>query len=182
VGDTDKKLSVPPTGPGSFSFDEVYDEHFDYVYRIVSRLSAGRDVDDLVQDVFVVVHRKVGDFDGQAPITSWLFKIAYRVVRAHQRKQRVRGALFSLFEKEVDREEAPRQLQLVEHAKRTETTLAALHRLSFKKRAVLLLHSVEGWSCEEIAEELAVPLGTVHTRLHHARRDMRAMVEKAEGR
>jgi RNA polymerase sigma-70 factor (ECF subfamily) len=166
---------------GGLDFDEIYDEHFDYVYRIVSRLAVGRDVDDLVQDVFVVVHRKLGDFDGMAPISSWLFKIAYRVVRASQRKHRVRGALFSLFEKQVERDEAPHQLRLVEHAERAETALAALKKLSFKKRAVLLLHSVEGWSCERIADELSIPLGTVHTRLHHARREVRAMVEKAEG-
>jgi RNA polymerase sigma-70 factor (ECF subfamily) len=159
-------------------FDAVYEAEFDYVYRVVSRLSAGRDVDDLVQEVFFVVHRRLPDFRGDARITTWLFRIAFRVVGAHLRKERVRRRLLHLFGLESAQEPQPFQPSVAEHVDDARLVRAALERLSYEKRSALVLFEVEGWSGDEIAAALGVPPGTVYTRLAHARRELKAACER----
>lgn len=156
----------------ALDFSCVYAEHFDYVYRLVARLAGREDADDLVQEVFLVVHRRLSEFEGRALITTWLFRIAYRVVGAHVRRERLRRWLARALVGSDDRSSAPSGLLSVEEAERRQATLETLARLSWKKRAVLILHEVEEWSCPEIAARIGVPVGTVYTRLHHARREM----------
>jgi RNA polymerase sigma-70 factor (ECF subfamily) len=147
------------------SFDAVYEAHFDYVYRIVARLSGTSACEDLVQDVFLVVHRRLPEFEGRAAMTTWLFQIAYRVVGAHVRKERLRRLLArALF---LERPEPSFQ-----DPDRAAAVRRALESLSWKKRTVLVLFEIEGWSCDRIAEELGIPVDTVYSRLHNARRDL----------
>ena len=157
------------------SFEEVYEKHFDYVYRVISRLSGERDVDDLVQDVFAVVHQRLGDFEGRAQLTTWLFRIALRVVGAHVRRERLRRRCLALFGlgKESPAASDPEIARAVRRA---------LDSLSFKKRTVLVLVEVEGWSCTEIGDKLGVPVDTVYTRLYHARRELAHRLGSGESR
>jgi len=152
-----------------FSFDAIYEAEFEYVYRVLTRLVGASEAEDLVQEVFLVVHRRLPEYRGDARITTWLFRIAYRVAGAHVRRERVRCRFLSLFgiEAKIRAPLANNAQDLAE----VEGVHLALQRLSFEKRSALVLHEVEGWSCEEIAESVGVPVGTVHTRLHHARRD-----------
>jgi len=157
------------TGSAKLSFDAIYAAEFDYVYRVVSRLVGSSEAEDLVQEVFVVVHRRLPEFRGEARITTWLFQIAYRVAGAHVRRERFRRRLSLLFGLELKSREAAQHPS--GPSADGELVNAALGRLSFEKRSALVLHEVEGWTCEEIAESIGIPVGTVHTRLHHARRD-----------
>lgn len=158
--------AAPPT------FDEVYEEHFDYVYRVVVRLAGREQAEDLAQDVFAVVHRRLGEFEGRARITTWLFQIAYRVVGAHIRRERLRRALLAAVGVAGDEPTPAAALRGLERAAEAAGLVRALARLSWKKRAVLVLHEVEGWSCDLIAERMGVPTPTVYTRLHHARKEL----------
>jgi RNA polymerase sigma-70 factor (ECF subfamily) len=156
----------------SLGFDALYEAEFDFVYRVVARLGGHGHVEDLVQEVFVVVSRRLADYRGEGRVTTWLFRIAYRVVGAHIRRDRLQRRILELF----GAEHAPPQPFAVMDAERAADAHhvhAALGRLSFEKRSALVLFEVEGWSCEEIAEALEIPLGTVYTRLHHARRDFK---------
>jgi RNA polymerase sigma-70 factor (ECF subfamily) len=164
------------------SFDEVYGAHFEYVHRIVARLSGRRDVEDLVQEVFVVVHRKLPAFEGRASITSWLFAICHRVVGAQARKERVRRVFLDVF-KNDDTERPPPidPFEALEHGERRERVSKVLSRLAWKKKVVLLMFEVEGWSCADIAQALEIPVATVYTRLHHARRDFAFLLSGFEG-
>lgn len=166
------------TDTAEFDFDEVYDAEFDFVYRVVSRLSGGSDVDDLVQEVFLVVHRRLPEFRGEARLTTWLFRIAYRVVGTYIRHERFRRRVLDLFGFESQAEKAfvEASPEREEEARRVH---AALERLSFTKRSALILYEVEGWSGEEIAEAMSVPVGTVYTRLHHARREFREAYDRS---
>ncbi|HTQ02784.1 MAG TPA: RNA polymerase sigma factor [Polyangiaceae bacterium] len=147
-------------------FADVYAEHFAFVYRVVARLSGSGDVEDLVQEVFVVVHRRLGEFRGDARLTSWLFRIAYLTVGAHVRRERLGRRVRELF----GREPEPSTAHPSEELERARRVRAALERLSFEQRSALVLFEVEGWSGAEIAEALGVPSGTVFRRLHEARR------------
>jgi len=158
-------------------FDTVYEAHFDFVYRVVARLGGQDDVEDLTQEVFLVVHRRLEEFRGDARITTWLFRIAYRVVGAHIRRRRLRRAVASWFgmEEQARGQPATGGSERMEEARRVRRTLDAL---SYEKRSALVLFEVEGWSAAEIAEMLDVPVGTVYTRLHHARSAFRASFEQ----
>src|SRR5262245_65871367 len=73
------------------TFREVYDEHFRFVWRSLRRLGVREsDVADAVQDVFVVVHRRLGDFEGRSKVTTWLYGICYRVAKDRRRVAYVR--------------------------------------------------------------------------------------------
>src|SRR5689334_22067530 len=70
------------------TFAEIYEAHFQFVWRTIRRLGVhDSEVDDATQDVFVVVHRRLGDFRPEAPVTHWLFRIASRVARDHRRSR-----------------------------------------------------------------------------------------------
>lgn len=161
---------APPT------FDEVYEQHFDYVYRVIVRLAGRTHAEDLAQEVFAVVHRRLGEFEGRAKLTTWLFQIAYRVVGAHVRRERLRRLLAST----LSLADEPRDESSLERAEQSIALARALQRLSWKKRAVLVLHEVEEWPCELIAERMGVPVATVWTRLHHARKELAALVMRKQ--
>jgi RNA polymerase sigma-70 factor (ECF subfamily) len=163
--------AAPAEAVQAITFDEVYERHFDYVCRILARLAVRADVEDLAQEVFVVVHRRLGEFEGRAQITTWLFQIAYRIARAHARRQAVRGAIHRVFGQESGGHVSVQPERLLED-ERARAVRAALDRLPFKKRSVLVLYEVEGWPCPRIAESLGIPVDTVYTRLHHARADL----------
>lgn len=179
---TSARYAAPPAPGERLDFDQLYEQHFESIYRIVFRLSGGTDVDDLVQEVLMVVARRLEEFDHRAKVTTWVFQICHRVVLAHRRKRRVVALLAAAVGREIERAAPPRQLLSVERAEETRVLSAALDTLSWKKRVVILLHTIEGWTCEHIAECLGVPVGTVHTRLHHARKDLARSVERIQRR
>jgi RNA polymerase sigma-70 factor, ECF subfamily len=149
------------------TFSDVYRAHFDFVYRVVARLAGSGDVEDLVQEVFVVVHRRLGEFRGDARVSTWLFRIAYRVVGAHVRRERLRRRLRELLGRDVERGAPPGAPE--DALARKQSVRRALQRLSFDQRSALVLFEVEGWSALEIAEAVGSPIGTVYRRLHEAR-------------
>jgi len=159
------------------SFDDVYAAHFGYVFRLAARLAGRGDAEDLTQEVFLVVHRRLAEFRGDAELTTWLFQIVYRVVGAHVRRSRVRRWLAAALGRDHgDAQVWPVGPRNLERAEQAQWLARALGKLSWEKRAAVILHEVEGWTCPQIAERLGVPVQTVYTRLHHARRDLaRAM-------
>jgi RNA polymerase sigma-70 factor (ECF subfamily) len=156
----------------------VYSEHCDFVWRSLQHLGVrGCDLEDLLQEVFVVVHRKLDAFDGASRITTWLFAICLRVVARHRRR-----AFFRLERPEADPPERADTNTPEERAstrQRTALLERALGRLSLEHRAVFVLFEIEGHRCEEIAEMLNVPVGTVYSRLFKARRLVARSLERA---
>lgn len=164
------RTGVATLDGGALVFADVYAAHFAFVYRVVARLSAGADVEDLVQEVFVVVHRRLPEFRGDARLTTWLFRIAYRTVGAHVRRERLRRRLREL----LNLSATPAAETTSDALDRSRRVRAALDRLSYAERSALVLFEVEGQGAAELAEAFGVPLGTMYRRLHDARRRFRA--------
>lgn len=183
MGNGNGKLALAePLAPASaLDFDAVYEAEFDYVFRIVSRLAGGGDVEDLVQEVFVVAHRRLPEFRGDARLTTWLFRIAYLVVGAHVRHDRARRRVLHFFGLESQGSNPAFGRTDAERTEEARWVRAALERLSFEKRSALVLFEVEGWSGEEIAAGASVPVATVYTRLLHARREFKVAYERLSG-
>ena len=172
---TDEKIiAAVAAADATLDFDEVYAEHFDYVYRVIVRLAGRANAEDLAQDVWAIVHRRLVEFEGRARLSTWLFQIAYHVVGNHIRRERVRRAFLGLVGRAVDEPHEPSAARALELAEDAARLARAVAQLAWKQRAVLVLHEVEGWSCEVIAERMGVPVATVYTRLHHARKRLAA--------
>ncbi|HVZ72703.1 MAG TPA: RNA polymerase sigma factor [Polyangia bacterium] len=152
---------------------EVYDRHARSLLAFVARVAGGADAEDLVHTVFVRAARLAATYDGRATSArSWLFGIAAKVMQ-ERRRSFTRGlrALLRVRSSEV----APAEPAL---GSRRDVE-KALATLTEAKRVVVLLADLEGFTCEEIARMLDIPVGTVWTRLYHARRELRAFCEGA---
>ena len=146
----------------------IFDEHARYVIRTLRHLGvAESDVDDVAQEVFVTVHRKLAEFEGRSKLRTWLYAICLRIASDHRRRAYV------VRERATD---SPP----VDTGERTgqepDTNLESrrfvqelLAELDEDKRAVLVLYEIEGLTMREVAEVVGCPLQTAYSRLHAAR-------------
>jgi RNA polymerase sigma-70 factor (ECF subfamily) len=181
------RREAPETAPPLTGLSSLYAAHAGLVERWATRLSGpGLDTEDVVQEVFMVVQRRLPEWRGDARITSWLYRITERVVHRQRRKQRVRRWLRGLAgdfaaDLPADRLSPVEELQ----RKHTVRTLyRALEALDRKQRAALILFEIDGLSGEEIASLTGAKVATVWVRLHRARaqllKRLREMGERGE--
>ncbi len=162
-------------------FEALYEEHFDYVWTNLRRLGVhGPDLDDAVQETFLVVHRRLDDLDRDASSRGWLFGIARRIASRHRRGlgRRVRrlAALQAVPPRSGDSEAE------LGHTQAARLLQGFLDRLDPKKREVFILAELEGMSGVEIAAALGVPVNTVGSRLRAARAAFEGWVEVLRAR
>lgn len=177
------KPSVPenagrpsPDSP-SFGFDEIYEAWFHEVTRW-ARAFGGLDADleDLVQEVFIVVRRKLERFDGEN-LPGWLYRITQRTVSDYRRRAWFRRFWQPpTFETLVDPGLSP--LEAVERCQAERCLVEVLSHMSATHRSAFILFEIEGYSGEEIARLENVPVKTVYTRLHYARKDFLSRLDK----
>lgn len=151
--------------------EALFRAHAPYVAGFVRRLGAPQDeVDDLVQEVFIVAHQKGGYVAGPARPQTWLSAIAIRLVRGRRRalaRNREHAAPESV-EGAATGEKSPAEaLELRQSLDRVQ---AALDTLDVDARATFILYEIENVGCEVIASLMEVPVGTVYSRLHNARK------------
>ncbi|MFT3775715.1 MAG: RNA polymerase sigma factor [Minicystis sp.] len=158
----------------------LFRAHTRFVATFLARLGArGAEIDDLVQEVFLVAHRRGGHRVGAARPTTWLAEIALRVVSTARRARRRKPAeaddeAVALVPAADDPFEAAASSEALRRVERTLDTLDLDHR------AVFVLFELEGESCEAIAAGLGIPVGTVYSRLHNARRRFQKAYEEAQ--
>ena len=170
----------PPVGDTAArplpEFESVYEENFKYVWRAARRLGIdAADTDDVVQEVFVVAHRRLAEFEGRAQIRTWLYKILVHVVRHYfrtqQRKpgQRAAAGLDDLEALRDARGRGPDEA--AERADAVRILDGLLARLDPEKREIFVLAEVEELSSVEIAEILGANVNTIYSRLRVARQE-----------
>lgn len=151
----------------------VYELHADFVWRSLQHLGVrSADLEDLGQEVFVTVHRKLSTFDGRSKLTTWLFGICLNLVLRHRRRAYLRLEFLQAVPPERVDSQTPEGRYAEEEARVQLEQL--LTTLSPERRATFVLFEIEGVSCEEIAELTSVPIGTVYSRLHLARKQVAA--------
>ena len=149
-------------------FDTVYSQHAGFVWRVLRGMGvADGGIEDAVQDVFVVVHRRLHEFDGRHSVRTWLFAIAYRVAADHRRRVRRLHVHEPLHDQLSDR--APTPADSAERSEALHLLDTLLGQLGDDKRAVLVLADIEGMTAPEIATVTGTSLNTVYTRLRRAR-------------
>jgi RNA polymerase sigma-70 factor (ECF subfamily) len=169
VGRNKTPQYAPPPG-----LPEIYSQHADFVFRNLRRLGVHESlIDDAVQDVFLVVHRRLGDFEARAQVTTWLFGIVLRVAQSYRRSaMRRRARLSDAPSAEVEQIPVTAAESPVETLERREAS-ALLHRLLDEldddKRAMLVCVELEQLTVPEAAESLGLNLNTAYGRLRAAR-------------
>jgi RNA polymerase sigma-70 factor, ECF subfamily len=158
--------------PAEHDVGAVYEHHADFVWRTLQHLGVRQaDLEDLGQEVFMVVHRRLSTFDGRSKLTTWLFGICLHLVQRQRRRAYLRFEFLHADPPERVDASTPEARYVEEESRRRLERL--LDKLSPERRATFVLFEVEGMSCEEIAELTAVPVGTVYSRLHLARKQVK---------
>ena len=170
---------VATTTPGAckvveeLSLEAIHESHADFVWCSLQRLGVRPpDLEDALQDVFVVVHGKLSTFDGSSRLSTWLFGICLRVASGQRRKAyRHRETWSADLEGAAGTSpDAEPEAALLEREAR-QTLEQVLDQLAPDRRAVFVMFEIEGIGCSEIADMLGLPLGTVYSRLSAARAD-----------
>jgi RNA polymerase sigma-70 factor (ECF subfamily) len=158
-------------------FKQVYDDNVAFVWRSLRRLGVREaSLKDAVQDVFIVVHRRLEDFDERAHVRTWLFRICMHTARDQRRRAHVRREVFDDASLDHASSSAKTPVELMEDREALLLFDAALDRLAMEQRAVFILFELEEMTGERIAECLGLPLGTVYSRLRRSREAFRRAV------
>ncbi|HEV8474996.1 MAG TPA: sigma-70 family RNA polymerase sigma factor [Methylomirabilota bacterium] len=160
------------------AFEELVIAHQHRVFGVALRMLGNRaEAEEIAQEVFVRAHRAVADFRGDARLGTWLYGIASRLClnRLASPHRRLRGHDAAL---ESVATEAPDAAAAVERAELDAALRQAIAELPEERRIVVLLRDVEGLPYEEIAQALGLEPGTVRSRLHRARMDLKAKLER----
>ena len=151
---------------------EIYRAHFYFVWRNARRLGVPEaNLDDAVQDVFIVVHRRLGDFDGRVPLQAWIFGILVRVARGHRRTFQRKAAPCVPFLHDSTAATDPSPSELAERSERIAVLEMLLSQLDENKAMLIVLSELEQWTLREIAEFMGSNINTIYSRLCAAKRD-----------
>jgi RNA polymerase sigma-70 factor (ECF subfamily) len=174
----------------ALAFDELVDKYRVRLFSVIYNMTSNKDdAFDLMQDVFIKVYRNIGKFNKKSSFFSWLYRIAVNTVITHINKSRLKR-FFNLEELDedgvkdfcidglVERNDARRDIFLKELH---ENLNIALQKLSNKHRVVVVLCEIEGLSSAEAAEILKCSEGTVRSRLHYAKEQLKGYLNKYLG-
>ncbi len=162
------------------AFRILYERHRADVARLVFRMLGRRsDLEDVIQEVFVQVHKSLKDFRGQAKFSTWLHRVTVNVVLMHRRAARSRPVFADEPPAEgIEPGDAVMPDEDAERRERMRAFARLLDRLADKKRIVFVLHELEGLAPNEIARIVGAPVLTVRTRLFYARRELEGMLSE----
>lgn len=168
------------------AFDELVRRYQDRLYNTLCRLlDNAEDAQDVVQESFLNAYQSLDSFKGDSLFFTWLYRIAVNTAISMKRKQRVVISIDGTVHGDggpepLDTSEFGQPTVALERAEQERRVQDALNRLSPDHRAVLILKDMEGQKYEEIAEIMQVPIGTIRSRLHRARMELREILQAEE--
>ncbi|MEW6207880.1 MAG: RNA polymerase sigma factor [Acidobacteriota bacterium] len=176
---TDIELARAAALGDAAAFEKLYQQHHRRVYSLCLRmLGNSSQAEDLSQEVFLQVYRKIGSFRGESAFTTWLHRLTVNQVLMHFRKRGVKlehtseeGDFTNVVETPL---QSTRRISLVDRM----TLEKAISQLPPGYRTVFVLHDVEGYEHEEIGSILGISVGTSKSQLHKARMRLRELILK----
>ena len=166
------------------SFPSVYRQYFDFVWSTARRLGVEPEaMDDLVQEVFIVIHAKLDTLEKPEALRSWIYGVVKRSVSTYRRAKRSRGSAgFGALGADEPVSHAPSPLEQTQTNAELQMLAHLLEELDEPKREVFALVEVEELSVPEVAEILEIPLNTAYSRLRAARQAFEAALARYEAR
>ena len=161
------------------AFEEIYRRHFRRVYSICLRMTGNpTEAEDLTQEVFTHLFKKIGSFRGESAFTTWLHRMTVNLVIMYFRKQQNRLEFTAEEDETPDQivrgTENPNSMPVIDKI----SLEKAISKLSPGYRTVFVLHDVEGYEHEEIAKMLGISVGTSKSQLHRARLNLRKLIRE----
>lgn len=178
----DRRLISDALQGRSAAFGELVIRYQDRLYNAVLRVADNPDdAQDVVQDAFVNAYQSLKSFKGDAEFYTWLYRIAFNTAVSLKRKRKALVSLDAGRDGESgvdpeDRSEDTRPGVALQRSEEEALLQAALNRVSSEHRVVLVLKDIEGMKYEQIAEVLGVPIGTIRSRLHRARLELKVVL------
>ncbi|HMI92185.1 MAG TPA: RNA polymerase sigma factor [Polyangiales bacterium] len=168
----------PAVVPDPAEFSQLFTREAPRIWRALRRLGVrDADLDDLVQEVFLVVYRRWADFRGESSLRTWIYGIAIRKAFAQRRNRHARG-LVDLTHPELPTS-APQQNHELARSELRGALQAALERLREGKREVFVLYELEELPMRDVAALLDAPLHTCYARLYAARAELAVLLRRA---
>jgi RNA polymerase sigma-70 factor (ECF subfamily) len=166
------------------SFSAVYQQYFDFVWSCTRRLGIEPGaMDDVVQDVFIVVHGKLHTLERPESLRSWIYGIVRRTVSTHRRASRTRAAAGITAGLDLDVEApGPNPFEQTEQNAELQLLSQLLGALDEPKREIFALVELEEFTVPEAAEALQIPLNTAYSRLRAARQAFESALARVEQR
>ena len=158
-------------------FSAIFERDFGYVWNSLRRLGvATRDLEDLTHDVFFRVYERLADYDRTRPFRPWLFGFCFRVASDYRRRFANRREVLGAEIEPTD--PAPSAYDRLVLAEAHSLAQLALHGLELERRAVFVMHEIDGATIPEVAEALGIPLNTAYSRLRLAREQFAATLRR----
>lgn len=180
----DKRLITEVLAGNTAAFGELVVRYQDRLFNVAYRvLDNPDDAADVVQDVFVNAYQSLAAFKGDSELFTWLYRIAFNTAISFKRRRRVVRLDGTRDGESIDPEDKSVDTSPEAELERTEderVLAAAMAKLSPEHRAVLVLKDIEGLKYEEIADATGVPIGTVRSRLHRARLELKSLLDPDE--
>jgi RNA polymerase sigma-70 factor (ECF subfamily) len=171
LGQEQPRIRSGEAGESRIEAEALFREHSVFVARFLRHIGVPvADLDDVVQEVFLVAHKKGGYVSGPGQPRTWLAAIAIRLQRSRLRGRILRQRQLDALALDAMNLGAQETGDASERLMSAEFVQRALDSLDLDHRATFVLYEIEGKPCEDIARALGVPVGTVYSRLYHARR------------
>jgi RNA polymerase sigma-70 factor (ECF subfamily) len=154
------------------AFSSIYRDYFNFVWSCTRRLGTSAEAtDDVVQEIFIVIHARLQTLERPEALRSWLYGIVRRTVSTHRRSRRTRDATLSglPLEYETQHPRPPTPLELAEQSEQVKLLSSLLEELDEEKREVFVLAELEEMTVPEISQAIEIPVNTVYSRLRAAR-------------
>ncbi len=184
---TDERLWIAECLKGrTEAFGKLVLRYQDRLYHAVLRIAdTPDDAYDVVQDAFLNAYQSLASFKGDSEFFTWLYRIAFNAAISQRRKKKTTASLDTgrngkPVAEPIDESHGVRPGDAMEQGEDEAKLHEAIRRLSTEHRAVLVMKDLDGLKYEDIAEVMGVPIGTVRSRLHRARLELRALLETAD--
>jgi RNA polymerase sigma-70 factor (ECF subfamily) len=164
-------------------FRGIFEREVSYVLNTLRRLGVREaDLPDQTQEVFVVVHALMDDFDPARPLRPWLFGIAYRTASRYRRLARNARELPTDLADRALADEAPLADEQLARARAMDLAIRALDAIDLPRRSVFIMSELDGVAMPEIARVLEIPVNTAYSRLRLARAEFSAAAQRIRAR
>src|SRR5436190_2897388 len=176
---SDASVNIALAGDRMSGFEELYKRFYRRVYSVCLRMTGNvAEAEDLTQEVFIQLHRKLGSFRGESQFTTWLHRLTVNQVLMHFRKRSVKSELTTddgEIPDSIDPDTInPEAMPIVDRI----SIETAISQLPPGYRTAFILHDVEGYEHEEIAKILGCSPGTSKSQLHKARLKLRRLIQQ----
>lgn len=178
IGDSDHNLIALARGRDQQAFKKLYERHLPVVYGLCLRLTgSAQQAEEATQEVFIRLWRKLDSFRGDSSFSTWLHRLTTNTTISYLRRQK------SWLQRFSDREDEQELADKLEYSPPADLSplLAALPRLPERARLVFVLHAIEGYRQEQVAEVMGTSVGTVKAQYHKASAQIREWLAESTG-